>query len=421
VLFKYRTGYRTAWDVPPVRRHMQEFGFKAPGKYFRNNQQGGDMFATPREVPARFDGEAAGILLRLSFKSGLTRSQCESVRKMLSFAYQLATGKEGNYEEVKIQWDCQDPELYGAPTQKILAEVSVEPAGLQVAFTSPWSPGCGMPFPEWCVAALIVHDWCIVGARSQTDLGKIKASVQHTIVSSAGWMATAMKGGRAKLEKKKGLRPWSVYRVCFCKEGKHSGPPKGWKETLDHESNPTELNWCSECPLSCFEVVRELLPVDDHRSYPKWLRAQNRYGKDSVGKKTIFTLAQRWLNIQGANPDQLKFDSNSGRKSLGKWCDEYGTPYHESFELHGDLWKIWKRYYQHGLQKDPAMERRTQSTTPEVACRALRRFARAIGRGRTVREDPKEFDTNQIGRMLARVLRKLGEGAAVAEILDKKD
>ena len=404
-----------------MRAHMTACGFKVPGTYFRDNQQGGDMFATPREVPANFVGEDAGILLRLSFKSGLTRSQCEAIRKMLSFAYQLATGKEGNYEEVKIQWDCQDPVLYGAPTQKILAEVSVEPAGLTVAFTTPWSPDCGMPYPVWCVGALIVHDWCVLGARSQTDLGKIKASRHHTFVSSEGWMATAMKGGRAKLEKKKGVRPWSAYRVCFCKEGKHSGPPKGWRETLDHESNPTELNWCSECPLSCFQVVQDLLPDGDLRSYPKWLPTQNRYSKANVGKKYFFPLALRWLDIQGANPDNLRFDTNSGRKSLGKWSDEFGAPYHESFELHGDLWKIWKKYYQPGLQKDPTMERRTQSTSPEVACRALRRFARGIGRGRTIREDPKQFDLNQIGRMLARTLRKLGEGAAVASILDKQE
>ena len=148
---------------------------------------------------------------------------------------------------------------------------------------------------------------------------------------------------------------------------------------------------------------------------------QNRFSKVNVGKNFIFPLAQRWLTIQGANPDNLQFDTNSGRKSLGKWCDEYNTPYHESFELHGDLSKIWKRYYQNGLQKDPTMERRTQSDTPEVACRALRRFARAIGRGRTVREDPTDFNMNQVGQMLAACLRKLGEGATVASILDKKE
>ena len=204
---------------------MVDCGFKPPGTYYRNNQQGGDMFSTPREVPARFDGEAAGILLRLSFKAGLTRSQLETIRKMLSFAYQLATGKEGNYEEVKIQWDCQDPDLYGEPTQRIKAENSVEPSGLATAYTTPWTPSTGMVFPRWCVGNLVTWDWCVLGCRSKADMGKIKASDNHIFVASEGWMATAMVGGRAKLEGKKGTRPWSAYSVPHAYYGNYCGQP----------------------------------------------------------------------------------------------------------------------------------------------------------------------------------------------------
>ena len=70
------------------------------------------MFSLPREVPRMFDGDDAGMILRYCFKAGQTKSQCEAVRAMLSYAYQLQTGKEGNYEECKIQWDCQDPAKY---------------------------------------------------------------------------------------------------------------------------------------------------------------------------------------------------------------------------------------------------------------------------------------------------------------------
>ena len=208
--------------------------------------------------------------------------------------------------------------------------------------------------------------------------------------------------------------------MCLCPEGKHIPLPAGWKSTLDRMGNPSNPTWCTTCPMTCFQVVRELLPEDDLRTYPRWLNTQNRYSKENVGKRTMFPLARRWLDVQGANPDGLIFDSNGGRKSLGKWCDEFGVLYEISFEIHGDLWKTWKRHYQEGLDRNPYMERRTQSTDPDIACRALRLFARGIGRGRTVREDPKAFTQNQIGQMLVATLRKLGEAATVASILDRK-
>jgi hypothetical protein len=162
-----------------------------------------------------------------------------------------------------------------------------------------------------------------------------------------------------------------------------------------------------------------MLPDDDLRTYPKWLPAQKRYSGHNIGPDFFIPMARKWLDLQGANPDKLLFDSNSGRKALGKWCDEFGIKYHESFEIHGDLWRTWKRHYQHGLQKDPCFERRTQSLDPSECCAALRKFARAIGRGRTVREDPKQFDMDQIGKLLCANLRAMGKGAEVASILDK--
>ena len=111
-LAKYRTGYRTAWAVPKARKHMLKCGFKEPDTYKMTNQQGGVMFSLPRDIPRRFKGEDAGKILRFSFKHGLTRSQCDTVRAMLSFAYQLQTGKDGNFDEVKEQWRCQHPDKY---------------------------------------------------------------------------------------------------------------------------------------------------------------------------------------------------------------------------------------------------------------------------------------------------------------------
>jgi hypothetical protein len=419
-LAKYRTGYRTAWNEPKVEKYMTNYTtLKPPGSYNPNNQQGGVMFAVPREV--NLDGKQAGIIMRLCYKARMSLSQLESVRKMLSFAYQLTINKKDktNYDEVAEQWGCQDPELYGEPTQKILAEVSVEPSGLKKAFTTEYNPRKGMPFMQWCVGLLVTHDYDVCGARSYVDLHKIKQSGKHIVVPSEGWMCTAMKGGRAKLEKKKGTRPWSCYRVCLCPGGKHKCMPKHWEQNLDQWSNPKKITWCTTCPLNAFEVLRTMLAPEDQRIYPRWLPDQNRFSKADLGQEKMMKLHQNWLNYQGANPDGLFFDSNSGRKSLGKWCDEFNIVYHMSFEIHGDLWKTWKKHYQHGLQKDPCFERRTQSNNPDLCCAALRRFARAIGRGRTIRDDPKEKLTmQQHGQMMAALLRRLGEAETVAKIMD---
>ena len=415
-LKKYRTGYNTAWGVPAAREHMVKCGFREPGTYDPNNQQGGAMFSLPRELPTKrqFSDEDAGIILRRVFKSGATLSQCEAVRKMLSFAYQLRMGLDGNWEACGIQWRSQDPGKYGEPTQSVLAKIIIEPSGLTTCFTTEWSPANGMAYLQWNVGLLVVHDWCVLGARSKSDLDKIKKSVDHVVVESEGWMCTRMVGGRAKLEARKGIRPWYAYRVCFCPDGKHKGLPAGWRAVIGSNHAPS---WCTTCPLTAFQVIRESLPQDDNRTYPN-IKKDGTFAKTNAGKETIIPLGRKWINAQGGNPDDLRFDGNSGRKALGKWCDEFNVPYSWSFEIHGDLWCTWSKFYQNGLRKEPAFARRTQSREPVDCCRALRKFARAIGRGRTVREDPKEFSLNQVGQLLSLQLRRQGLGTEVNKILD---
>ena len=409
-LAKYRTGYTLAWNRD--KDYMKGIGLKAPETYNPRNQQGGHMFALPGEV--KLSGRQAGQILRHVYKSGVTQSQLESVSKMLSFAYQLTTGKQGNYDEVKQQWDAVNPDKLLPPTQKIVAEVSVEPSGLKTAFTTEFDATKGMPYPAWCVGLLLTWDHAVCGSRSVVDLDKIKKSRTHTFVPSEGWMATVLKGGRAKLENKKGTRPWSVHRVCCCPKGKHQAIPENWQR--NNQCNPTEVSWCTTCPLNAFKTVRSLLSEDDYRTYPAWLPRQQRYSKDNLGEGRMRKLVQSWLDLQGGNPDHLKFDSNSGRKALGKWCAEFQVPYHKSFEVHGDLWCTWKKHYEPMLKRDPAFLRRTQSTLAEECCAALRMFARGIGRGREVREDPK--DLSRFEKLLALDLRARGFNAEVAAIMD---
>ena len=76
---------------------------------------------------------------------------------------------------------------------------------------------------------------------------------------------------------------------------------------------------------------------------------------------------------------------------------------------------------QFGLKREHVSGIRTQSKDPRECCAALRRFARGIGRGRQVREDPKSFDMNQLGALMAATLRAMGKGKEVAAILDSHE
>ena len=71
-----------------------------------------------------------------------------------------------------------------------------------------------MPLQQWIVSYVCFWDTMICGARPKVDMGKIKLSTHHEGSYSQGWQRTAFKGGRAKLTgMKKGMRPWSMWRV----------------------------------------------------------------------------------------------------------------------------------------------------------------------------------------------------------------
>ena len=87
--------------------------------------------------------------------------------------------------------------------------------------------------------------------------------------------------------------------------------------------------------------------------------------------------------------------------------------------LHGDLWDTWSGFYQPTLVKEPGYQEREQPKDIEECTRALWKLARWIGRGRESRDDPSDFTSDQIGRMLVATLRSLGQSQEVARILDK--
>ena len=199
------------------------------------------------------------------------------------------------------------------------------------------------------------------------DIKKVKDSRAHCINANEGYGYTEMVNGRSKLHlQKRDTRPWRVYRKCLCK-GAHSSPPADLQ--LDSSGNPLDdPNWNTACPVAAMELL-QIMQGDNFRIYCKWFDSKSGYGKENVGD--VATFANKWLQDQGV-PDT--FDRNSGRKSLGRWLELLGVPYKEHLHIHGDLETVWRSHYQGKLSKC-GYRTREQSNDPDVATKALKRFA----------------------------------------------
>ena len=426
-LAKYRAGYVKAFKVPAARERLLKLGFKEPGTYAWG-QQGDTMFSLPHHIPVAFTDEEAGWIARecyLSKSPKLTKSNMEGVRAMLSYAYQLKTGivatnkNKANFPSVTDQFGCQTLDGYAKPTRSNKVKHSVEPEGLKTAFTTEWNPETSMPFPAWVVGGRIAWSWSVAGCRGgkKGGLMRLQKSRQHEIICSAGIMATSMLGGRPKVPGINRERQWKVFAVCLCPGGRHKQVPRNWLDNLDEKSNPVDVNWCTVCPLNMWQCTQDLLPASEKgRTFPRWLPAQNRYGDKDLGKDALIKMAQAWLDEQGANPDNLKFCTNSGRKALGKWCGHLRIPYLVSVEVHGDLWSTWSKYYQRNLRKEYT-EEREQSTNVDDATECLWRFATFIGRGRP-RDDLTDISVVQLGQMSAEILKKLAMQDTLTSIMN---
>ena len=361
---KRRQGFNLIWRLNSS--YIKKIGWKKKGEYEPDNQHAGKMFALPREVS--LSSLQAGTIMRNCYKAGATKSQLETIRKTLSYAFQLTTGLDGNYEDVGIAWSAFDPRKFKAPTQSVMPVRIIPPRRLADAFTTEWSPNCGMDLPAWCVGENITWDWCINGDRPIVDLKKMKFSNVHEICAAEGWMRTEFVGGRSKLENKKGTRDWWGYRCCLCPEGKHVPPPADLYKILDARGNPTEpLTFCTSCPLNAVDIVFRLLPSTKHRLYPRWLPKSGRFSEEEgIATERLTNVANQWLRAQGANPDVENYCSNGGRKALAKLCTITKTPFNVSFEVHGDLPKTWTKHYEPGMKPvDRSFRRRTQSKNVE--------------------------------------------------------
>ena len=384
---KYGTGYRCMWNIRACRKLMIKHGFKPPGEYNPKNGVEGKFYATKEE--AQFlEGQICADILFLAYSARATKSQLENISKTFSWGYQLKTGKEGNFEEVSDQWTTQfNKQRFGAPTQSLKAEVCLPPELVEVAMTTEWTPDCGWPYPRWSVGYLLGHDYFMLGSRRKEDLKRIRDSRSHEICPEAGYNWTQMVGGRCKQSKNYEVKEWRAWRTCSCPGGKHKGLPfKDYRKNralFDLNGNPKDLKWCSSCPLTCFEVVQVFLVRSGERAdrcYPRWSSVTHKFGRQDVAELKMALEAHEFVKIQGANPNNMKLHTNSGRKSLGLLCERYGVAEDESFPYHGNQCKNW-RVYQKGVKRVPTHTTRQQPLDPTVACKGHRKILQAWGRG----------------------------------------
>ena len=181
--------------------------------------------------------------------------------------------------------------------------------------------------------------------------------------------------------RKKGNRDFRAYFVCTCPGARHVPVPEDWEYGLDANGNPrTPITFTTECPLNCREIKMRCSPDRAKwRLFTKWTKTTRAYVSNHGNPAN---LAREWLKVQGCGPpDELgDYCHNAGRIAFAGICDELHTPYHESFQITGDLWDVWKGYQPSLLASNFA--EREQSTVPRIACAALRRFRQSMGRGK---------------------------------------
>ena len=317
-------------------------------------------------------------------KRRLTVHQMIVVRKAFAYAFELSGGTPGgNFPAVKEIWKLVQSSQCADRKHKVLPDRIPTMTQLKKAFTTEWKPKGKTTLVAHMLGCVAAYDWGCFGMRSNEDMSRVKKSRNHHADWERGWQATEFQGGRAKLHGvKKGSRPWRVWTVCFCPGKKHQRPSKRFYVSIQRTGNPRgKVNFCTTCPLACLEVLFAKQPSSQKRRYPKWLDS-GRFGEKNVND--VAAMAIQWFIDQGAISEAQRFCRNAGRKSLAVWTGHLNVPYEESFQIHGDLWNVWSKNYEKDVQKS-GFRTRTQTTTPLIATKALRKLANYFGRGRKVK------------------------------------
>ena len=399
------------WEVAP--KEMKKHKIRPPGSYDPSNCHNGVMWGWPRECNMT-DNKAKRIIYECYTSGKLTWNQLKNIRKTLSYACELCGGNaKKNWPSLKgLFKDTFDPKtlLPGKVTNSTKPKKIPTAKQLKRAFTKQWSPRTKMPFMKWVVGYVAAYDWAVFGLRSKEGMRRVKLASRHVINVRERWQASQFYGGRCKLAgTKKGTRPWWCYRVCLCPGQKHISPPEGFGHHINKRGNPTvQVRWNTACPIACLEFYTSLLDPKEYRCYPKWLDS-GRFGKKSIGDPVERALW--WFEAQGELPVEGRFSTNAGRYALARWCEKLNISYAESFEIHGDLYTTWASHYEDYVPKDEH-KRRTQSSNPDTATKALGRFANWLGRGKRVKPRLSRLERFHFHDMVYRGQAKLAHRLA---------
>ena len=431
----YRQGYRLMWKACP--KYLRSFGLGKPGSFDADNQHGGVMPALPHEMKLITDARVRRITSRCAYSGKMTIAELKVVRKTFSFVYQTQ-GKgssKDNFPCMRSTWDDLDADALKAtfrplkPTKMPSADV------LKRAFTKPWSPDCGVPLLIWSRNLLAAYDTFLNGHRPNVDTGKVKhdsetdqeAQHRHLFDLAEGWQSTSMHGGRAKLTGLRKGRPWRSYKVCHCPGDRHTPLPVDKDGTCilyysrkDGNVNDmttgellTQPTWTTECPVAAAELVlgsQYNLDPKKRGLFKLWNKKNCQFGVRNVGN--VANLALQFLKDQADEKlDETEYDRHGGRKVLGRICDALQIPYHESFQVHGDLPSTWSDKYQFNMA--PTEYTKREQADNAIACIACgRRVAQWLGRGVPLK--PKLGLTQ---RMLRGLYNMMGKSAMVNQII----
>ena len=396
------------WDAAAAE--CWKAGLKPPGSYDKFNQTGGHMPCLPGDCHVT-DRQADDIIYAAG-KSRLpgfwpTETQMRKAMRATSFIKQIQGGLAGEqFKGVKRAWECINVFELAEPKGSSKADPVRTPTSQELykVFKGRWHPTM-CPLPVFCQERLALWDTGVCGGRKE-DLERVKFSCTHDVNQTEGYCKTDLLNGRAKLTgKKKGRRPWSMYRVCMCAGGAHTCIP-GEVEFLDwtETSPPCEVTWDTGCPLNCFEFLRrlQLVKYPEFKCYRKWLPGKGKGFSANNEGPVLKTLAFKHFKRFGIDRE---FDLNSGRKLCARWTRLEELRFRVVFEMIGDLEVTWRRWYDTQLPQD-GYSVRTQSRNPDIACAALYAFARACDRG-----IPKVPKLRVLPRLVLELLDAMGRGA----------
>ena len=385
----YRNGYRNMYATCPAL--CKQLGIPPPGSFNKTNGQDGEIWGWKKECT--MTNLKAGKLLLACYRSRkLTLPQLETVRKSLAYAYQLmgkpVTKYKNNWAEVYNVWKAVNEDKC-KPKRSTLPRLIPTPEELKDVFARKWDPTRNtMPFLKSVVARRAAYDIFFSGHRPNKDVSKLKAGRgrgYHKVDLNEGWMWTKFKGGRSKLSgAKKNSREWRQWSVCWCPDGKHVSPTLRDKYDLDDCGNPSsgKPGWDDRCMIAGFEFTNLWFPEKKRRRYPNLKgTGRGKSKKGSLGNSDIGSpvkLALEWMEDMGTGP----YDTNSGRKAYARLLTKLNICYEWGFENHGDTFGTWESRYQQGCRRENEnFTRRTQSTDPKVATRALVQISQWLGLG----------------------------------------